>query len=159
MRDQKLLTLVITRRYAAAAYLVGTRLEHVEVRRLETGAARAEGSVRRFVSWLLGSLAVDCAAIAPQSNGSNGQKMLWKATKEVLMEASIPIELVDPATMLRECAQPPFNTMSGFGKAIASFWPVLADGSSAPLRLQAAGLGIYVQTRRQVDFIINASES
>lgn len=159
MRDQKLLALVITRRCAAAAYFVGTSLEHVQVRRLEASVSAAEGSVRRFVYWLLGSLSVECAAIAPHSNCGTGQKMLWNAAKESLTAASIPCELIDLSTMLRECAQPPFTTVGGFRKAIALFWPVLTGEKSAPLRLQAAGLGIYVQTRRYVDFIINSSQS
>jgi hypothetical protein len=157
MREQKLLTIVITCRYAAAAYFVGTRLEHVEVRRIEAGA-RGEASVKRFVSWLVGSLSVECVAIAPHNSCSEGLRALWNAAKEILTAASIPIEVIDPAKMLRECAETPFPTVAKFRNAIASFWPVLTGDSSTTLGLHAAGLGIYVQTRRYVDFIINSSD-
>jgi hypothetical protein len=159
MREQKLLTIVITRRYVAAAYFVGTRLEHVAVRRVEAGTVRGQASVRRFVSWLVGSLSVECVAIAPHNNRGEGLMALWNAAKEILTAASIPIEIIDPAKMLRECAETPFPTVAKFRKAIASFWPVLTGDSSTTLGLHAAGLGIYVQTRRYVDFIINSLDS
>jgi len=159
MADTRLLSFIVTRRCLAAAYFVGTRLEHVELRRLDSNQDRAEGSLRSFINWLLSSLNVDLAVMKLGDQTGATQKFLFDVAKQAFRNEAVMLEIVDGAELLQRCAQPPFRTVVAFRRSIASFWPVLTGGSAGRFRLDAAGLGIYVQTQRLVDSVINTSPS
>jgi hypothetical protein len=155
MNDTKTLAFALSKRVLAAAYFVGTKLEHIEVRRVINDADKPTATVRGFISWLVAHLPADGAVIEKTTQvGRSRRSSLYCSVLDAVQRENLPVTEVLREDLLFAFADPPLRTKEEVRRVTASFWPILTGDSNETEKLEAAALGIYVQMKRLVDYTI-----
>lgn len=143
------LALKIERRSIAAAVLAGRTLEHAQVRQLSSVAEKAEATTVGFVHWLLHTFDVGSAALEVVPTGQEiRRELLSRAAVAVLRQAGVPLWEASRSELPSAFGAPALKSRSELRQAIVSIWPTLLDQDRHEEALDAAALGLYVQTER-----------
>jgi hypothetical protein len=148
-RGCNLLAIKVERRSIAAAVFLNDRLDYTLVRELSSAGERAQASAAGFINWLLANYPVETATLeylSPQSKIRRAA--LARTVKEAVAEAALPVWEVEKAQLLQSYGHPPLRSRRQLRETVLSIWPVLKVGSGKDQVLDAAALGLYVQTER-----------
>jgi len=145
----RLAAIKIERRSVAIAVFFGENLDSAHVRQLSSIRAKAEASTVGFVNWLVEDFQIESAAVEIVP----GSKILRRAALaqtvlEALRVAAIPVWEVSKPSLLASFGHPTVKSRVELRRIVASFWPVIGSGNNRNQMLDAAALGIYVQTER-----------
>lgn len=142
----KLLALKVERRTVAAACFYGTRLEFTESRELSSDPAKAVSSAIGFLNWICQVFDSDSAALETEQDSEIRRAALHHAIVASLRQQSFSIRETPKFEILRTFGVPAPRTRREMREVIGSIWPILDSGR--PAVLDAAALGLYVQTER-----------
>jgi hypothetical protein len=137
------------RRIAALALFQGTHLEDTKLRHLPLDNNKASGSVRELVTRTLEHYQPDFIAIAsPSSKVSNRIRGFCTAVKEIANGLGIPAVEVDDPSLMCAYGSPPLTRKEHIRRAGRAIWPGLNDAKARRAAVDAATVGLYVQTER-----------
>lgn len=153
MTEVKLGAFKVERRAVAAAIFSGVRLEYAQVRQLSSHDAQAELSAAGFVGWLCRSFHLPSVALEAYPAGEDTRRTALNATVvSVLREQGIAVWAVSRQELLTAFGSPPLSTRKELRAVAAVIWPVIAGAPQTRWTLEAAALGLYVQTNRFLNF-------
>lgn len=149
MEQLRVAAIRMERRAVAVAIFIGVRLDYTQVRQLVADAAKAETSVIGFLNWILATFRIQSAAVESiDSEDQIHRAELARVAVEVLRQASVPIWEVSKAEVLASFGHPPLRNRKELREAVAFIWPILNSRDTSPWALDAAAVGLYVQTER-----------
>lgn len=145
----RLAAIRIERRAVAVAILIGDHLKHADARQLSSSPDKALGSAAGFVTRFLEKFRCPSAALEIIPDGHEVQRTLvHRAVLRVLHLQAIGIVEVSKADLLAAFGYPPPRFRGEIRESISAIYPVLGQQFGAPWTLDAAALGLYVQTER-----------
>ncbi|MGA2434702.1 MAG: hypothetical protein ABSG25_05390 [Bryobacteraceae bacterium] len=146
----RLLAIKVERRIVAATVFIGHRLDHSQVRHLPPQSDRAEASAIGFLNWLLDNFGIQSAALeALSAKGVIRRATINRALLDCLRERSVPIWEVSKQQLLESFGYPALRSRTELRQVTTPLvWPALDGGSGLNQRLDAAALGLHVQTER-----------
>lgn len=149
-RTERLLAIKVERRSVAVAVFVGSRLEYHDVRQLSSQSNKAESSALGFVRWIMDSYAVESVSLEMLTNGDEIRRaVLSKAIVTMFRAAAMPVWEVRKADLLSAYGQPPLRSRKELRAVTQSIvWAMLNTDKPHWQELDAAALGLYVQTER-----------
>ncbi len=146
----RLLAIKVERRSIAVAVFIGNRLDDSQVRHLSSNADRAESSAVGFITWAVENFGIESAALERMTNGREIRRTaLHRAVLAALRDNSMPVWEVGKQQLFEVFGHPPLRSRTELRQIMeAIVWPVLEGGRSSNQKLDAAALGLYVQTER-----------
>jgi hypothetical protein len=146
----RLVAIKVERRSIAIAVFIGTRLDFHDVRQLSSQPERASASAVGFVNWALSSFAVESATVERMTNGNEIRRaVLNEAILTTLRASAVPIWEVNKRELLDGFAHPPLPKRSELRASVHTLlWSMFNTDSPDAQELDAAALGLYVQTER-----------
>ncbi len=157
MFDLTLAAVSIQRRSAAIAIFRKTHLEEMLTRQFPNDQAKAENAVIGFVRQVLERNRVGLIAIETADAKSARVGKFWQDATEVFHSESIPVQEVQTETLYQSFAVPPLRNRDQLRKIAQSIWPELDNREFVRAALDAAALGLFVQTERL--FVLNSPQS
>jgi hypothetical protein len=157
MSDLTLAAISIRRRTAAIAVFRKTHLDDVLIRELATNQQKAENSIAGFVRQFLAQHQIELVAIENRPEQSSRIQQLYEIATTVLRTESVPIQVVPEEDLFQSFAIPPVQYRSQLRKIAQSIWPQLDNREFGRAPIDAAALGLFVQTERL--FILNSPQS
>jgi hypothetical protein len=149
MDSVRLASFRVERRSVAVAIFQGGQLDYTQTRQLPSDGARVNSSLVGFVNWVLDSFRIDSAALERIDLAADTQRAeLTQLTIALLREAAIPITEVTKAELFEACGAPPLVSRRELRACATAIWPILNDSRSSAGVLDAAALGIYIETER-----------
>jgi len=147
--NDKLAAIVITRHRAAAAIFSGTQLHYVENRVLSSAPPKAANTLLAFIGWLMEEFKMEAVVlqvgeVSPETHTGQMIDMVESSLKE----RSISLWRVRKTDLLDAYAHPRLANQKQLRLVATSIWPHLIDTQAHPLELDAATLGLYMQTER-----------
>jgi hypothetical protein len=150
----KLLAIKVERRSVAAVIFAGQHLDYTQVRNLSSAASQAVGSTFGFLSWLLTNFDIESAAIEKLSGDIEIRRSeLSRSIVAILRGNGVPIWEVDKTQLFEAYGYPKLKSRVELRHVVRSIWPILSTGKGQNQILDAAALGLWVQSERL--FIIN----
>ena len=147
MNGDNLATFRITRRLVAVVVFINGRLDYAEERHLSSFPEKAGDSAIGFVRWVLATFAISSAALE-QVAGENRRAQLSRSVVAVLKQEAVAVWGVSKKELFEAFGIPPVTTRKELRAIAASFWPVLSTRNGEGTTLDAAALGIYIETQR-----------
>jgi hypothetical protein len=144
----QLVAIKIERRSLAVALFIGTHLDYTHVHNLPSDRGKAETSAMGLVRWLRATFNVGSAAIEEVQNGELRRVVLGKPILEAFREQGIPAWQIEKAVLFSAFAHPPLKNRKELRETAMTIWPVLNARNISPSVLDAAALGLYIQTER-----------
>src|SRR5437762_3531027 len=149
MNNAKLLAIKNSRRTVAVAIFADTRLEYSQLRHLSSVHEKAETSLIEFIHWTLSRFHIDHAALEPLPQADMSRRArINQITMLTLRNEAIPIWEIHFPDVLQAYGVPPLQTRRQLRSVVGSFWPIVERGADNDLILDAAAVGLYVQTER-----------
>jgi hypothetical protein len=142
-----LLSFKMTARSLTVAVLSERELIYIEVRKLAPNMAQARNSITALLRSLAAHFYIDSAAIM-ESEGETRAKRLSAHLLNELHALQLPHWPVKESTILSAYAEEPLSRTSALREAVANYWPHIIDDKSDKTCLDAAALGLYIQTER-----------
>lgn len=145
-----LLAIKVERRSIAVAVFVGSTLDFHDMRQLSSEAAKAEATAIGFLNWVISSFDIKTAAVERMTNGSEIRRtVLNRAILDLLRTSAIPIWEVYKRDLLEAYGRPPLRSRVELRQVTkAILWSMFNSDKPNPQELDAAALGLYVQTER-----------
>lgn len=145
----------IARDAIAVAVFSGQELECWKIRSLPNNDEKARASALAFVRWASATFGFRAAGLESGSLGSKRKELLREGICGVLREQGIPILLASQEQLYLVFRQPPLKKRGEMRRIVSTILPQLqAYRSQLPL-LDAAALGLYLETEHLL--AINAS--
>ncbi len=138
----------ISRREIAVAIFTGQQLDFWEIRSLPNDAEEAKTSASAFARWVIERLGIDGAAILNGRLGSTRKEHLRTAICTALRERGIPILEANQEQLFAACSNPPVKRPCELREIVCSLFPQLSDQREVLPLLDAAALGLHVETQR-----------
>lgn len=152
MLNSKLAAFAVSRRCVGVAVFAGTHLDYTKTRTLSSSFERADESALSFVQWTISTFEVDSVALQlPQASRGMRPPVLYRLILEFFRREGIPVWEVNQRTLLAAFALPPPKKRHVVRAITRSFWPILS-GEGDAASVDAAALGLYVQTQRLLGF-------
>jgi hypothetical protein len=146
--NSRLIAIKITRRTAAAAIFFGRDLHYTEVRHLATNPSQAQNSLVGFILSLIEHFRID-SATSPLSEKDNGAQALMVAILTLLRDKAIPHWAIKKSELFEAYGEVPLKrTAAELRRVVRSYWPHIIDEHDEGTCLDAAALGLYLQTER-----------
>ena len=137
------------RRTAAVILFRGSQVEATRIRHLPLDAAKAVGSARQFVIQTLERHSPEFIAISRPSKKAGARiRSFCETVRAIAGELDIPAMEVDDATLLHAYGHPPLTRKEHVRRVALAIWPGLKDVSVKSAAVDAATVGLYVQTER-----------
>jgi hypothetical protein len=137
------------RRIAAIVLFRGRQVEAVQVRHLPLDPVKASGSVRQLLTRTLEHYCPQFVAISlPSEKAGERVHILNEIAREIASELGVPATEVSNLTLRAAYGHPPLSRKEHVRKAGRTIWPSLNDGHTSRSTLDAATVGLYVQTER-----------
>lgn len=154
--NNKFASICIGRRSIAAAVFAGLKLDFWEVRSFQANTERAKISITAFVNSLTETMNIEAAGL-PKIPEDLQTRMshLTGQTKDLFQKRGIPVTLVDEQKLFEAYAEPPLKSRAALREIALSLFPELRSERSDKGLLDAAILGLYIQTER----LLKAAES
>jgi hypothetical protein len=150
VQRDRLLSIKVERRSIAISVFVGTKLDFHDVRHLATQPGKAQASAVGFVRWAISTFEIESAALERMTNGNEIRRaMLNQVILTMLRSAATPVWEVHKRELLDAYAHPPLRTRSELRRAAHTIlWSMFNTDKPAAHEIDAAALGLYVQTER-----------
>lgn len=137
------------RRTAAVIIFRGSQVEATRIRHLPLDAAKAEDSVRQFVTQTLERHGPEFIAVSrPSKKAGERIRSFCEVVRKIAGELDIPAVEVDDATLMSAYGHPPLTRKEYVRRVGRAIWPSLADINAKSAAVDAATIGLYVQTER-----------
>ena len=140
--------LSIRRRTAALALFQGVHLMGVIVRHVPTDGRRAESTIAGFVREACSRHEVESIGIEQGTRTSLRIVHCYECAKATLQQESTPIEEVQYAELLESYAFTPLRLRHQLRQVAKRIWPMLDNKKFGITALDAAVVGLHLQTRR-----------
>ena len=145
--NERLLAIAVSRRCVAAAAFNGLTLECSFIRELSSQEGKAADSAKKFISWLRG--------VFPESTWALELPITRDDTRRAVLVKLVKVELagerprtVQTHEMFNAFGEPRLRTRLDLRRTVATIFPALNARSQHPATLDAAGVGLFVQTAR-----------
>jgi hypothetical protein len=149
MANHKLVALKVDRRSVAAAVFSGRHLDYVQERQLATHPAKAEASTLGFVNWIVATFEIESVALEKVHAGTEIRRgQLAGAIRDTLRQSGISIWEFSKQDLFAAFGVPPLKSRRELREVTLAVWPILDGGSEKMGILDAAALGLFVQTER-----------
>ena len=146
----KLLAIKVERRSIAAVVFAGEQIDYTQIRNLSSGAPQALDSTVGLLNWLLTNFDIESAAIEKlASHIEIRRNVLSRTIVEHLRTNGLPIWEVAKAQLFEAYSYPRLRSRFDLREVLRSIWPVLNTGKGQSQILDAAALGLWVQTERR----------
>lgn len=148
--NSQLVALCVGPRSLALAVFVATRLEYTQVRELPSDGHKAETSALGFLGSVLDRFPDACFTIeCRRSRGmATRQALLVERIRSAIRTAAVPLWEIEPVSLFRAFAEPSCRSRTQYREIVAGIWPNLSEQRAKRALLDAAGLGLFVQTKR-----------
>ena len=143
----RLLAIKITGRTAAAAVYFGRELQYTELKQLAPDITHARDSLLSFLSSLIDHFHIDSAAWEENLPDTRAQ-MLSASIIDLLCERSILHWMIEKSEVMAAFGEVPFRRLHDLREAVSGFWPNIIPEWGDDTWLDAAALGLYLQTER-----------
>jgi hypothetical protein len=145
------LAIKVERRCIAVAVFIGTRLDFNDMRTLGAHPDKADSSAIGFLRWVIGSFDIESAALERMTNGNEIRRaVLNKTVLNVLRESSLPIWEVSKQDLFDAYGYPQLRSRMELRQAATGIlWSMFNTDTPNCQELDAASVGLYVQTERQ----------
>jgi hypothetical protein len=140
----------IERRRVAVAVFVGTRLDFHDIRHLRAEPDKANASAISLLTWVVGEFGISSAAVERLDSGDEIRRAgLYRAVLTTLREDLIPVWEISRAELFDGYSYPPLSNRAILREAAHNIlWPSFNNPEPSPQEIDAAALGLYVQTER-----------
>jgi hypothetical protein len=138
----------VERRSIGAVIFHDLRIESVRVRQLPSNAAKSESSAAGFINQLVQDHPFESAAVEAVSQEENQRVGVTKSVCHQLRENSISLWELNGKTVTAAFGYPPLNTRTELRKTIETMWPQMRLNHGQACALDAAALGLFIQTER-----------
>lgn len=147
--DLRLAAFCVQRRSIAAAIFVGTHLGFSDVKQLAAEREKAKESIVGFVNWIVQNHDIDAVALE-NFEGSHDLMRAEndQALEQVLRSKGVSIERISKTDFVTAFLHPAKASLKDARQIVESIWPILSSYRPHPAKLDAAALGLYVQTDR-----------
>jgi hypothetical protein len=143
----RLVAIRIERRCVATAVFTGRRLDAVRVRQLASDPVKAELSTAGFVRSIVGEFEIESAVLEHVSCPEDVQRtVLARAVSHQLRESAVSLMEVDRRRVAAAFGHPPLVTRQDVRDAVLRIWPQLTPRRGQLCVLDAAAMGLFVQT-------------
>jgi len=140
---------VVGRRSAAAAVFEGLKLSFWQVRSFQAKSERAASAVTGFINYIIERCEIDAAGIEePPANLKTRMAELTNLVQGLLREHSIPVSIISDKVLLTSYSHPPIYSRAALRETASQIFPQLRESASSKELLDAALLGLYLQTER-----------
>jgi hypothetical protein len=144
-----LLSVKVERRSIAVAVFNGDQLDFTRVRQLSSVPARAESSAIGFINWIVQNFRIESAAVEVAAISETLRRsVLTDIVIGALRSNSLPVWQLSKRELFEAFGNPPLRSRKQLRCVILSIWPVLTGGNGKNQALDAAALGLMVQTER-----------
>jgi hypothetical protein len=141
------ISLKLTARSLTAAVLSERELIYVEIRKLAPNLTQAQDSITSFIGLLAAHFSFDSASLM-ECKGDTRAKSLCVNLVEAFRTLQLPHWEVSEAKVFSAYAEKPLARTSELRKVVSNYWPHVIDDKSDKTCLDAAALGLYIQTER-----------
>jgi len=147
--NSRLLAIKMTGRTATAAVYFGCELHYTEIRQLASDLAQAKNSLVAFASSLIEHFHID-SAVSPESATDTRARALTTAVLDLLREMAIPHWSIELAELFSAYGEAPLRSTRELREVVRGYWPHIIDEKDDGTYLDAAALGLYLQTDRML---------
>ena len=147
--NSRLLAIKITGRSATAAIYFGRELHYTEVRQLASDLTQAKDSLISFCSSLIEHFRVDTSVSEKPAADTRAQAMATSLLN-LLRERAIPHWAIAKAELLAAYGETPLKSTHELRVVVRDYWPHIIDERDDSTCLDAAALGLYLQTERML---------
>lgn len=147
--NSRLLAIKLTGRTAAAAVYIGRELHYAEVRQLASGLAQAKDSLVAFSSSLIEHFRVD-STVSEENTADTRAKALTASMLDLLREKAIPHWALDKSELFAAYGEATLKSTRELREIVRNYWPHIIDERDDQTCLDAAALGLYLQTERML---------
>jgi hypothetical protein len=149
-QTDRLLAIKVERRCIAVAVFVGGKLDFHDKRILPAQPDKADASAIGFLSWVITNLEIESATLERMTNGNEIRRAILNQTVlNTLRASSIPFWEVNKRELLDAFGHPPLQTRGELRQSVQTIlWSMFTSDSPDSQELDAAAVGLYVQTER-----------
>jgi hypothetical protein len=149
MKDFTLAAFSAERRIAAIALFRGTHLEDIRLRHLPIDPSKASGSVRELITRSLENHRPEFVALScPSTKAGKRIQIFCDVVKETASALGIPAIEVEDKTLMSAYGHPTLTRKEHVRRVGRAIWPSLNSSKSGRAAVDAATVGLYVQTER-----------
>lgn len=150
-QTDRLLAIKVERRCIAVAVFVGIRLDFHGMRTLGAQPEKADSSAIGFLRWVMSSFDVESATMERMTNGDEIRRaVLNHAVINTLRDSGLPIWEVSKRDLLDGYGHPPLGSRLDLRQSAQRIlWSMFNTDTPHCQELDAAAVGLYVQTERQ----------
>ena len=150
MKHFTLAAFSIERRMAAVVLFRGSQLEGTRHRHLPPDTSKSSDTVREFARRTLEHHDPEFVAISCPSTKKIGNRIRTscEVIKEIASGLGIPVVEVDDMTLMCAYGHPPLTRKEHVRRVGRTIWPTLNDAKATKAAVDAALIGLYVQTER-----------
>lgn len=149
MKHFTLVAFGVERRVAAFALFRGSRLEYTKLRHLPLDTSKASGSIRELVAQILERHNPEFVAVSrPSEKSSERIRSFCEVVKDIAGNLGIPAVEVDDKMLMSAYGHPPLRRKEHVRSAGRTIWPRLIECKSKKASVDAALVGLYIQTER-----------
>jgi len=148
LNPSKLVALNVERRSLAMAIFIDQRLDYTDARQLSSSEEKANESAVGFLNWALSIFPIGSAALEVIAGAEIRRARLNRSILEAFRERGIPVWEITPEELLGAFGEPPLRGRREVRETVLSIWPILDGRKAESSILDAAALGLLVQTKR-----------
>jgi hypothetical protein len=148
MPNMTLAAVAVQRRSIAIALFRRTHLEEVLVRQLPTEAIKAGNSLVGFLRQVLERHPIEVAAFEVADDEGTRIHQYLQQVEDILRPAGVPLFKIPQQELFRSFAVSPLRRKDPLRRIVRSIWPILNSQEFGHAALDAAALGLHVQTER-----------
>jgi hypothetical protein len=145
--NSRLLAIKMTGRTAAAAVYFGRDLHYTELRQLAPDITQARDSLIGFISSLIEHFYIDSGAWE-ECPPDTRALMLTASIIDLLREKDMLHWTIKKSVVMAAFGQVPFTRLHDLRQAVSGYWPHIIAEWGDDTWLDAAALGLYLQTER-----------
>ena len=144
-----LLAIKLTGRTATAAVYFGPELHYTEVRQLASDLGQAKTSLVGFLSSLIEHFRVD-STVSEQSTVDTRATALTTSMLDLLREKALPHWAVKKSELFTAYGEVSLTSTRALRDVVNNYWPHIINEQDDRTCLDAAALGLYLQTERML---------
>jgi hypothetical protein len=146
----RLLAIKVERRVIAVTVFAGSTLDFHDSRHLSSHADKAQESAVVFLNWVISNFDVESATLERITNGNEIRRaVLSRAVLNLLRASATALWEVSKRELLEGYGHPPLRSRAELRQvAHAILWPMFHTDSPNCQEIDAAAVGLHVQTER-----------
>ena len=147
--NQTFAALAIGRRSIAAAIFTEESLHFWEVRSFQANAERAGNTTTSFLNWIIETFNIEAGGLELLSDGLETRSAtLTHTVEELLNEHGIPVLKASESDLLEAYGEPCLQSRAALRQVAVTIFPQLKNPHASKELLDAAILGLHIQTER-----------